>query len=135
MWDALARSGVVKFVSKEGALRQARDLMRRDCGVRFVQGIPDPLGRHFAAFQGRQGTRPACVAVLIALRSGLSGRNAGLLRDAGRLAVPGARSIVGTGDIFGDRLTQPIHVPRRSVRLSKRHCDAGFVEGIEDGDP
>src|SRR5436190_9532669 len=50
------------------------------------------------------------------------------------LAVPGAPSIVGTGDIFGDRFVQPIHVLRRGVRLSKRHCDASFVEGIEDGE-
>src|SRR5262249_19381316 len=50
------------------------------------------------------------------------------------LAVPGARSIVGTGDVFGDRLTEPIRVPRRSVCLSKRDRDAGFVEGIEDGE-
>jgi hypothetical protein len=57
-----------------------------------------------------------------------------LLRDAGYLAVPGARSIVGTGHIFGDQLAQPIHILRLGVRLSKRHCDASFVEGIEDGE-
>jgi hypothetical protein len=35
----LNRDGVSRaFAFKEGALRQARDLMRRDCGVRFVQG-------------------------------------------------------------------------------------------------
>jgi len=62
-------------------------------------------------------------------------RSDGLFRDAGCLAVPGAGSIVGTGDIFGDRLTQPIHVPRRGVCLSKRDRDAGFSEGIENGDP
>jgi hypothetical protein len=50
------------------------------------------------------------------------------------LAVPGAPSIVGTGDIFGDRFVQPIHVLRRGVRLARRACDAGFVEGIEDSD-
>jgi hypothetical protein len=49
------------------------------------------------------------------------------------LPIPGAASIVGTGDIFGDRLAEPIHILRRGVRLSKRHCDAGFGEGIEDG--
>ena len=42
---------------------------------------------------------------------------------------------MGTGDILGDRLAQPIHVPQRDVGLPKRNCDAGFVEGIEDGDP
>src|SRR6516165_928737 len=61
-------------------------------------------------------------------------RSGSLFRDAGCLAVPEARSIEGTGDIFGDRLTQPIRVPRRSVCLSKRDRDAGFVEGIEDGE-
>ena len=61
-------------------------------------------------------------------------RSGSLSRDAGCLAVPGARSVVGTGDIFGDHLAQPIHILRRGVRLSKRHCDAGFVEGIEDGE-
>src|SRR6516225_1509083 len=67
--------------------------------------------------------------------TGLRGGNGDLFRDAGCLAVPRARSVVGTGDIFGDRLTQPIHILRHGVRLSKRHCDAGFVEGIEDSDP
>jgi len=65
----------------------------------------------------------------------LGSRRSPNLRDAGCLAVPGARSIVGTGDIFGDRFAQPIHVLRRGVCLSKRDRDAGFVEGIEDGDP
>ena len=51
------------------------------------------------------------------------------------LAVPGAPSIVRTGNILGDRFAQPIHLLRRGVRLSRRHCDAGFVEGIEDSDP
>ena len=67
-------------------------------------------------------------------RNGLGGGNGGLFRDAGCLAVPRANSF-GTGDIFGDRLTQPIHILRHGVRLSTRHCDSGFVEGIEDGDP
>jgi hypothetical protein len=66
--------------------------------------------------------------------NGLGGGNGGLFRDAGCLAVPRANSF-GTGDIFGDRLTQPIHILRHGVCRSKRHCDAGFVEGIEDGDP
>src|SRR5215471_12120743 len=51
------------------------------------------------------------------------------------LPIPRAASIVGTGDIFGDRLAEPIHILWHGARLSKRHCDAGFVEGIEDGDP
>ena len=42
---------------------------------------------------------------------------------------------MGTGDIVGDRFARPIHPLRRGVRLSRRHCDAGFVEGIEDSDP
>jgi hypothetical protein len=67
-------------------------------------------------------------------RNGLGGGNGGLFRDAGCLAVPRANSF-GTGDIFGNRLMQPIHILRHGVRLSKRHCDASFVEGIEDGDP
>src|SRR5262249_48521440 len=46
------------------------------------------------------------------------------------LPIPGAASIVGTGDIFGDRLAEPIHILWHGARLSKRHCDAGFVEGI-----
>jgi hypothetical protein len=53
-------------------------------------------------------------------RNGLSGRNVGLFWDTGCLAVPGVPSIVGTGDIFGHRLTQPIHAPLCGVRLSRR---------------
>src|SRR5262249_10862431 len=67
--------------------------------------------------------------------NGLGGGNGGLFRDARCLAVPRANSF-GVGHIFGGRLTQPIQVLRRDVRLPllKRHCDAGFAEGIEDGE-
>src|SRR5262245_40799941 len=69
-------------------------------------------------------------------RNGLGGGTGRLFPAARRLAVPRANSF-GAGHIFGGGFTQPIQILRRDVRLAllKRHCDSGFVEGVEDGEP
>src|SRR6266576_6087128 len=43
--------------------------------------------------------------------------------------------LIALAAIIRAALAPPIHVPRRGVRLSRRDCDAGFAESIEDGDP
>src|SRR5438093_1036822 len=37
------------------------------------------------------------------------------------------------GSIFAGRVTQPIHISDRDIRLSKRNDDAGLIESIENG--
>ena len=51
-----------------------------------------------------------------------------------RMAFAVVPSIVRVGDIFRDRLSQPIDVAHRHVCLEKRNADARLLERLEDGD-
>src|SRR5262249_20375524 len=111
----------------EARLRISEDTMRGDAAIvpnygHYVayahlpatcnMGTTTALAKNRAIWDSDHWTQPRDS------RNGLGVGNGGLFRDAGRLAVPRANSFGGTGDIFGDRRTQPIHILRHGVRLS-----------------
>src|SRR5580704_11503254 len=104
----------------------------RDCDYAKPSRSVSPALPHGLSFNPRPQSRRSWSAISAGVHALIV-----VLRKVAQAMTPvGCRpSVRGSGSIFCHHPVQPIYVPQCNVCPWKRTGDAGFVKGIEDGDP